>query len=208
MPLSPNAVAFFIMETKVCTKCYEEKLLEEFYKLKKGKFGRTSICKRCTGDYHKKWRSENKEHSQEYFRNYYLENQEEIKETSSKYYQANREQVHAKTKEKYHSDELFKFSHGLRALVCSSFRRACDGKFSKRKSTEVILGCTVEEFVKHISAQFREGMSLDNYGEWHLDHIKPLALAETEKDILEFNHYTNFQPLWAEENISKGAKNN
>ena len=46
-------------------------------------------------------------------------------------------------------------------------------------------------------------MSFDNYGKWHLDHIYPVSLANTEEEIIKLNHYTNFQPLWAEENIRK-----
>jgi hypothetical protein len=49
-------------------------------------------------------------------------------------------------------------------------------------------------------------MTWSNMGEWHIDHIKPLATAKTEKDVYELNHYTNLQPLWAKDNLSKGAK--
>ena len=49
-------------------------------------------------------------------------------------------------------------------------------------------------------------MRWDNHGEWHMDHIKPISLAKTENEILELNHYTNFQPLWANENLSKSNK--
>jgi hypothetical protein len=49
-------------------------------------------------------------------------------------------------------------------------------------------------------------MTLENYGEWHLDHIIPLATATTREDVVRLNHYTNFQPLWAKDNLSKGAK--
>ena len=49
-------------------------------------------------------------------------------------------------------------------------------------------------------------MSWDNRIEWHLDHIIPISLATTEEEIIKLNHYTNFQPLWAEENIRKGNK--
>ena len=62
--------------------------------------------------------------------------------------------------------------------------------------------------MSYISEQFEEGMTLDNHGEWHLDHKVPVATAETEEDIIRLNHYTNFQPLWAEDNQSKGAKLN
>lgn len=46
----------------------------------------------------------------------------------------------------------------------------------------------------------------DNHGKWHMDHIKPVSLAKTENEIIELNRYTNFQPLWAKDNLSKGNK--
>jgi hypothetical protein len=49
-------------------------------------------------------------------------------------------------------------------------------------------------------------MTLENHGEWHLDHIIPISSAETEEDIMLLNHYTNFQPLWWYDNLKKGAK--
>jgi hypothetical protein len=49
-------------------------------------------------------------------------------------------------------------------------------------------------------------MSWDNYGEWHIDHIIPLASADTEEEVLKLYHYTNLQPLWAIDNIRKGSK--
>ena len=51
-------------------------------------------------------------------------------------------------------------------------------------------------------------MSFDNYGfdGWHIDHIVPLATAKTEEQVAKLNHYTNIQPLWAKDNLSKGAK--
>lgn len=48
-------------------------------------------------------------------------------------------------------------------------------------------------------------MTWENHGEWHLDHIKPLAMASTEQEIMEFCHYSNYQPLWAFDNQSKGS---
>jgi hypothetical protein len=49
-------------------------------------------------------------------------------------------------------------------------------------------------------------MNWDNYGDWHLDHIIPLCEAKTEEELFKLNHYTNLQPLWAEDNLKKNRK--
>jgi len=49
-------------------------------------------------------------------------------------------------------------------------------------------------------------MSWENYGEWELDHKVPISLATTVEEIYSLNHYTNFQPLWASDNKSKGNR--
>ena len=63
------------------------------------------------------------------------------------------------------------------------------------------LGCTYGELKEHMESQFKDGMTWENYGleGWHIDHIMPLSKGGS-------NHYTNLQPLWATDNISKGAK--
>ena len=46
-------------------------------------------------------------------------------------------------------------------------------------------------------------MTWENHGEWHLDHIVPVSLGETEEEIVSLNHYTNLQPLWKDDNLIK-----
>ena len=64
----------------------------------------------------------------------------------------------------------------------------------------------MEELKIHLEKQFKPGMSWDNRKEWHIDHIVPLASAKDEETMNKLCHYTNLQPLWAEENLSKGAR--
>ena len=76
--------------------------------------------------------------------------------------------------------------------------------------TKDFLGCTLEEFRIYIENQFKPGMTWENHGVhgWHIDHIKPCAsfdLSKPEEQAKCF-HYSNLQPLWAEENLRKNGK--
>lgn len=83
------------------------------------------------------------------------------------------------------------------------FTRKCD-------SFNVLLGCSSQQLREHLERQFLPGMTWDNYGKhgWHVDHVRPCAsfdLTDPEQQHQCF-HYTNLQPLWAADNIRKGAK--
>ncbi|MEM4726061.1 MAG: hypothetical protein QXG63_03905 [Nitrososphaerales archaeon] len=78
---------------------------------------------------------------------------------------------------------------------------------SKRSSSVKDLGCSLEEFKRYLESKFQPGMTWNNYGKngWHIDHIKPLCsfdLTDTEQVKLAC-HYTNLQPLWWSDNLSK-----
>lgn len=62
--------------------------------------------------------------------------------------------------------------------------------------------------MSHLESLFKPGMSWENHGEWHIDHILPLASFDLtdEQQAAKACHYTNLQPLWASENMSKGAR--
>jgi hypothetical protein len=193
------------MEYKTCTKCKVKKDFNEFSKNKFGINGLSTQCKKCRNEYYlnnkenhnarmNKWRKENVEYQKEYYKKYYEENKEKLKSYKKEY-----------VKEKLKNDSLFKFKYSIRSLIKSSFKRV-NNKFKKNSQTEIILGCTIDEFIKHIESQFTKGMTLENHGEWHLDHIIPLATADTEEDVIKLCHYTNYQPLWAKDNLSKSDK--
>jgi len=101
------------------------------------------------------------------------------------------------------TDPLFKLTKRLRGRIYDAVK----GGY-KAGSAIKALGCSIEDFKIHIENQFISGMTWENWGEWHLDHIKPLAKFNlaNKQDFYEVCHWTNYQPLWAADNIKKGAK--
>ena len=90
----------------------------------------------------------------------------------------------------------------LNARISAAFKR---GRLSKSKTTAELLGCSIADCMDWLEAQFLPGMTWDNHGEWHIDHIRPCAsfdLTDPEQQKKCF-HYTNLQPLWAKDNLSK-----
>lgn len=106
-------------------------------------------------------------------------------------------------KRKYHSDINYRLARLLRKrmneLVSSD---------SKTDSSLKLLGCSMEYFKYYIESKFEKGMTWDNYGKWHIDHIKACAnhvLSDPEEQRRCFS-YKNMQPLWAKDNIAKGNR--
>ena len=101
-------------------------------------------------------------------------------------------------KKRYANDPLFRFKKKMRRNIRKSL---CN--FKKNKTTEEILGCTLEEFKIYIEKQFAPWMTWENYGlydgqektGWDIDHIIPLCSVRTEEKIYKLNHYSNLQPL-------------
>jgi hypothetical protein len=97
-------------------------------------------------------------------------------------------------------DPLYAATIKLRSAVHNAFYRI--GK-NKPTDTQTLLGCSWEEAKAHIESLFKEGMSWENHGEWHIDHIIPVAYFRQIQNLDSMNHISNLQPLWAEENIEK-----
>jgi hypothetical protein len=197
---------------KKCSKCKVIKKIEYFHKNNYKKDGYSSQCVICqkessrkyyekhkskVNNKSKKWRDKNKENVSEYNKKWFAKN--------PKYNISRSEYKNKWNKKRRETDEVFKFKETTRRNINSSFNRG-KNKFKKNSKTETILGCTIEEFRYYIESKFTEGMTFENHGEWHLDHIMPIASAKTEEDVIRLNHYTNFQPLWAKDNLKKGSK--
>ena len=98
---------------------------------------------------------------------------------------------------------LGKLASALRSRVYVALKRK---RFYKNSPLREVLGIELDGARKHIEAKFSDGMTWANHGEWHIDHIKPLAHAKDISEPEALCHYTNLQPLWALENFRKGAR--
>lgn len=181
------------MHKKKCIKCNVEKRRSEFYKLSYARLGVKDSCKKCDRSYRKEILDK------------IVETKRQKKEISEDRKEYVREYARKYRNNRRKTDPIYKLRKNTSDLVSKSFKRG-KNKFTKTKRSEEILGCSMIFFIRYIKGQFKKGMTLDNYGEWHLDHIKPVSLAQTEEEVIELNHYTNFQPLWAFDNKSKSNK--
>jgi hypothetical protein len=144
----------------------------------------------------KAWRTRNPEQSKKAHQLYQEANKEKIAKDRLNWQRANKEQL-----KEYRKDPLNHLAANLRSRLSKAISR-------KQLTCSAVedLGCTLEELKKHLESLFKPGMTWDNYGDWHIDHKRPLTLAISEAEIKDLCHYTNLQPLWAKENLSKGDK--
>ncbi len=202
---------------KTCSKCGTSKPISEFSKMSAAKNGLQSRCKSCSQlskrayyqdnreellayarEYNKEhkediavrmkvWRKRNGKHLSEYSREWDKNHKEHVKERAGKYW-----------KEKYSNDLSFRISHNLRCRLKAALR----GSAGPLKE----LDCSMEELKLYLENQFQPGMSWENYGEWHIDHIMPLSSFDLtdREEYKKACHYANLQPLWKRENLRKG----
>ena len=201
------------MDCKTCKTCGVEKPLSEFYKSQKYKNIQyyQSYCKSCFVKQQKERHQKNREAVLAYMKKYNKEyNANPKNKQKRKKYEAdpkNKERKYAlqrkRHKQRRQSDPLYKLVCNTRTLISLSITNA---GFKKNSKTHKILNCSFEEFMSHLEKQFNSGITWENYGKWHLDHIVPVSLASTEEEIIKLNHYKNFQPMWGPENESKNNK--
>lgn len=197
---------------KQCKKCLDTKDLSDFTKNKNSKDGLCCYCRICKSQVD---------------RDYYKNNSKEInkrrlsyhktspipKECRKRYAKSEKGKIAQRkyVKKRYQSNLEFK----IRTTLRSRLKHAIDGNIKKLSAIK-LLGCTVEYFISYIESKLLPDMTWENYGNpngnhsdcWHIDHIIPCArfnLVDLEQQKLCF-HYTNLQPLWAKDNLSKADK--
>lgn len=147
-------------------------------------------------EYHKKWSEENKTERKKYYQQWNEDNREHVNKYKRDYERKRRAE-----------DPKYRLGIRTRTAVWQLLK---ERNINKTNKTFELLGYTIEELMIHLENQFTEGMTWENYGEWHVDHKKPMTLFEfTSTDDEGFKEcwsLENLQPLWEKDNLSKGIK--
>lgn len=214
---------------KICTKCKIEKDESCFSKRSEIRSGLQSHCKECRAIPAKIYRQKNIERKRQTLKQWRIQNPEKIagyyssrreehlkqaaewrkknplkrKQVVANSARKNRAKINQRRCFRYHNDPTFRTKQCLKAAC----RRIFKGVAKPARALE-LLGMDLKEFKVYIQGQFRPGMTWENQGlTWHLDHVRPLAsfdLLDHEQQKLAC-YWENFQPLFAEENLKKGA---
>lgn len=183
---------------KECLCCHIVKPLESFGMKSNGLYGRNCYCRECVKEKDaKRYRNmteEDREKRREYQRMLYSSGRRNIKydkEYERKKKQRQRENVENRIKD------------SLRERIRKFIKQRTYNKYS---STFSMIGCSPTFLKNHLESLFVEGMTWENYGSWHIDHIIPLSSATDEQSMEKLCHYSNLQPLWAKDNLQKGGR--
>ena len=203
---------------KTCAKCNETKSKNEFTKSSQRKDGYKPYCKKCHNENNRDYRSRNPETSR-LSSSIWIENNKDRREAYvRKWQENNRDRVNqlARDRRERNPDAVKEYQKKYSSIPSVRIRRAVSsrirtclilGKGGQR--TFDVLGYSISELTLHLERQFLPGMSWDNYGKWHIDHILPVSSFSVESmGDEEFNAcwaLSNLRPLWAVDNMRKHA---
>lgn len=125
-----------------------------------------------------------------------------FRERMARYCEKHREELRRKKREYQRCRRL---DPGQRVLdsIRRRVRHVCGGK---ARGAITVLGYTAAELRAHLEALFVDGMNWQNYGEWHVDHLRPVSSFDLPAQMAECWALENLQPLWGPENLSKYSK--
>jgi hypothetical protein len=173
-----------------------------------GRITSSRICIECNRVNRRLWYAKHPKQDRDKSKAYRRKNKEIVNARKRLKYDTMKDVWNARSSESrrklYERDPSARIPDNLRTRIRKSLTE--QGAY-KTATTEALLGCSIAQCRVHLEKQFQDGMSWDNYGEWHIDHIRPCAsfdLLDPEQQAQCF-HYTNLQPLWAVDNLRKGA---
>ena len=166
------------MNTKVCKKCKIDQNISEYYTHKN--YGFQAMCKKCYALYRKENRDyllkqRRKRYQTKYkeqYREYRKKNKNKIRQSKQENKEKYNQRTKIRNKERYYSDVRYRLSISLRNRLNKTITR-----HSKKASVLKLIGCSLDGLKLYLESKFTEGMTWDNYGEWHIDHIKPCCIS-------------------------------
>ena len=184
----------------ICGRCKLTKPHCEYDISARSNTGFKPYCKSCWSVYMAGYYERNKDK----YKQRYQGKRDKLLEYQTQWNKDNFER-RAEHRERYYAllcNVLFKNAQNRWTGVVTqkSLTRVC--RFSE------LLGCNKHELLERFRSLYAEGMHDMNYGEWEIDHIRPICsfdLTDMEQ-MKQCFHYTNMQPLWREENQAKGTK--
>jgi len=212
--------------TITCIRCKQAKPLVDFPPDKRAPLGRQTACKKCVND-----RKATRYHNDPEYRQKQIDRANtrlnpkiktakwrrarERYATDPVFHEAESKRCRERHSRRLKTDLSFRLRATLRKRLWSALK---NNKTGRRKGGSAVrsLGCSIPELMIHLEARFYnnpetgEPMTWSNwtYRGWHIDHIRPLAMFDLTNptEVAVACHYTNLQPLWAEQNLSKSRK--
>lgn len=177
--------------------------------VKLGPSGRRNIGGKKVAD--KKWRDNNKEYLSNKSKIWYEQNKEHRKQYLKEYREKNIDKIREikRTYERTRkaNDPLYKLISNFRTAIYQVLK---ENNVDKNGHYFEILKYSPDELISHLENQFKDGMTWDNYGEWHVDHILPITSFNIQEigdnEFMKCWSLNNLQPMWGEENIKKSNK--
>lgn len=200
---------------KYCWACQKTKPRADFHNCKRSKDGKDGRCKECSKarskeyrktatakEYQRKWRQNNPDKVKAYKEKYLSnpDNKERSLQTRRKY-----------TNQRRQNDIAFSISTRMTNLMNTNLARYTNTNKGGKRWQDLV-GYDVKALIKHIEKQFLPGMTWENRGEWHIDHIVPVSVFNiTSINDIDFQRcwsLKNLRPLWKQDNIAKTNKLN
>jgi hypothetical protein len=196
--------------TKVCNTCSQDKPIDQFpFRPDTKKY--RSQCKSCHDQFHASYREKHREKAKQVTKVWREANLERSRKNVRRWRNANLEYARQKENEgklqKLRTNPNYRLKFYIRNRLANRIRRLVI-KQRGEPLTFQLLGCDYLTLRKHLESKFTQGMSWENFDKWHIDHIIPCKSFDLTKEDEQRRcfHYTNLQPLWAKDNLLKGAR--
>lgn len=195
---------------KICSKCLIQKPLIDYSKRTSSSDGYNTQCKACRSmsyfatrdrrlEMNKKWIQAHREYRREKNRQQYR-HREKLNRQTTRY-----KEIRRLRRLKYISNPTYRITNSIRQRIYRSLKGHKNGQ-----KWEILVGYTKSQLMQHIESQFLPDMEWDNYGEWHIDHKRPISsfnITSTScDDFRKCWELSNLQPLWRSDNLKKGNR--